>query len=299
MEQAIPYYGGKYYIADWIISFFPKHDVFVDVFGGSGAILLSKPPSRVEVYNDIDRNLTSFFKVLRDKTEELVDYLYLTPVSRIEFERLSQVLNDPNASEFDKAVAVYYISHISWNGRLIYPSFAPFEMSLNKRTKKIETIYNKLPKLFNIAQRFKNVIIENLDYKKVILKYDSPKTLIYMDPPYPLDTRTQGSDALYRFDWTNEQQEEFIDFIINANLQSDLIISSYENTIYNKLLDWGFVIQKKQVPCFGGGNLAEVLEVNGVKVKKMKFRENKPPREEALYIKVKPENKAQLELCLT
>ena len=136
MEQAIPYYGGKYYIADWIISFFPKHDVFVDVFGGSGAILLAKPPSKIEVYNDIDKNLTSFFKVLRDNTEELVDYLYLTPVSRIEFERLSRVLEDPNAPEFDKAVAVYYISHISWNGRLIYPTFSPFEMSLSKRTKK-------------------------------------------------------------------------------------------------------------------------------------------------------------------
>jgi DNA adenine methylase len=293
MEQAIPYYGGKYYISDWI-SFIPKHDVFVDVFGGSGAILLAKPPSKVEVYNDIDRNLTSFFKVLRDRTEELVDYLTLTPVSRIEFERLSQVLNDPNASEFDKAVAVYYISHISWNGRLVYPTFAPFEISLSKRTSKIKTIYNKLPKLFKIAQRFKNVIIENLDYKKALLKYDSPKTLAYLDPPYPIDTRTQGSNSLYRFDWTNEQQEEFIDFIIKANLKCDLVISSYENPIYNKLLDFGFSIEKLKIPCFGGGAKQEILEVDGVKVKRMKFSENKLQREEVLYIKIKPENKVNL-----
>lgn len=76
----------KNQLAPWIVSQFPAHEVFVDVFGGSAAITLAKPPSTVEIYNDADESLVNFFRVVRDPAtfERLQLRLSLTPYSRAE-----------------------------------------------------------------------------------------------------------------------------------------------------------------------------------------------------------------------
>jgi len=273
---------------DWIYSFFPPHNIFVDVFGGSGVVLLNKPvKSKIEIFNDIDKNIISFFRVLRDKTEEFIQYLELTPISRDEFIRLSNVLKDPDADEFQKAVAVYYIASISFNSKLIHPTFSVFD---SKKFKKI-SYFNKIPKLQTLASRLRNVIIENLDYKKCILRYDSENTLFYMDPPYPILTR--NSDRLYINDWQDEEHIDFIDFIIKGNFKGSFIISSYPNPIYDKLLEHGFELHTKEFTAFGSGVYLEDVKVDDVVVKRKK-EVQKSKRIEALYIKTK--NKIQEKL---
>ncbi len=81
------YYGGKRALASQIISLFPSHDVFVDVFGGSGSIVLNKPPASIDVYNDVNQHIVNFFRVLRDPvmSQKLLDQLRLTPTSRDEY----------------------------------------------------------------------------------------------------------------------------------------------------------------------------------------------------------------------
>ncbi|MBV6573885.1 DNA adenine methylase, partial [Acinetobacter baumannii] len=80
----IRYHGGKFRLSDWIISFFPNHNVYVEPFGGGASVLLNKEPSRVEVYNDLDDDVVNFFKVLRNKelAKQLAEAIYLTPYSR-------------------------------------------------------------------------------------------------------------------------------------------------------------------------------------------------------------------------
>ena len=83
----IRYHGGKFRLADWIISHFPKHETYVEPFGGGASVLLSKTPSRMEVYNDLDSDIVNFFEILRDQklAEELAQQIELTPYSRVEF----------------------------------------------------------------------------------------------------------------------------------------------------------------------------------------------------------------------
>ena len=63
------YVGGKRYIADWIVSYFAKHHVFVDVFGGSGSIIFEKelPASFVRVSRSHILNTDKINQIKRDK----------------------------------------------------------------------------------------------------------------------------------------------------------------------------------------------------------------------------------------
>jgi hypothetical protein len=81
-RSPFPWFGGKQKLADDIIGLFPPHNVYVEVFGGGGSVLLSKTPSTLDVYNDVDDGLVCFFTCLRDEPERLIALLELTPYSR-------------------------------------------------------------------------------------------------------------------------------------------------------------------------------------------------------------------------
>ncbi len=100
-KRLIPFgwYGGKFSHLGWLLPLLPECHHYCEPFGGSGAVLLNRPPSPVETYNDIYGEVVNFFRVLRDKTDELLKAIALTPFSREEFykaiyediERLSDV----------------------------------------------------------------------------------------------------------------------------------------------------------------------------------------------------------------
>ena len=64
--KTLGFYGGKRYIVPHLLKLMPPHKLYVELFGGGAALLFSKPPSPIEVYNDIDSNLVNLFRVLRD-----------------------------------------------------------------------------------------------------------------------------------------------------------------------------------------------------------------------------------------
>jgi DNA adenine methylase len=83
------YHGGKWRLAPWIISYFPIHKVYVEPFGGAASVLMRKPRSHGEVYNDLDDEIVNVMRVLRDPgmCDALANSLALTPYSRTEFEQ--------------------------------------------------------------------------------------------------------------------------------------------------------------------------------------------------------------------
>lgn len=88
LPAAFPYVGGKWRMAPRIVRMLPDdHEVFVEVFGGSGAVLFAKERSKVEVLNDCDGDVVNFFRVLRDEalTDRLMERLLNTPYSRKEY----------------------------------------------------------------------------------------------------------------------------------------------------------------------------------------------------------------------
>jgi hypothetical protein len=101
---------------DHLIDLIPPHRIYVEAFGGGAALLLNKPPSPVEVYNDINKDLVNFFRVLKDpnKFERLHRYLSLTPHSREEHRYAKE--NYLSGDEIERAALFWIATHQSLNG---------------------------------------------------------------------------------------------------------------------------------------------------------------------------------------
>ncbi len=96
-RPVLRWFGGKWKLAPWILSHFPAHRVYVEPFGGAGSVLMRKPRSYCEVYNDIDCEVVNLFRVLRDpgQAARLIADLELTPFSRDEFIAAYEPAEDP------------------------------------------------------------------------------------------------------------------------------------------------------------------------------------------------------------
>jgi hypothetical protein len=102
----IRYHGGKWLLAPWIISFFSPHRCYVEPFGGGGSVLLRKPVSHMEVYNDLDEEVVNLFRVARDHGQQLMQLLKLTPFARHEF-NLSYAETDCPVERARRTIVTY------------------------------------------------------------------------------------------------------------------------------------------------------------------------------------------------
>lgn len=87
-RPVLRWHGGKWILAPWIISHFPKHRIYTEVFGGAASVLMRKNRSYAEVYNDIEGEVVNLFRILRDERAagRLKEVLELTPFARDEWE---------------------------------------------------------------------------------------------------------------------------------------------------------------------------------------------------------------------
>lgn len=180
MPGAFPLIGSKGHLADTIISFFPPHKCYAEIFGGSGAVLLSKPPSEVEVYNDVNQDLVNFMLQVRDnlpRVQWLVDF---TPYSR---ELYSQWTKDWKKGNIPKDPAERATRWFYLQCAAINQHFGA-GWSHGATSNDAVDYHRGCNRLFDVAKRLSRVVIENSDFAKVIKTYDSEETLLYIDPPY-------------------------------------------------------------------------------------------------------------------
>jgi len=240
--------GGKSFIADWIVSFFPPHRVYVEVFGGGASVLFAKEPSDVEVYNDINGDLVNFFKVLRDRTDELKQYLDLTPMSRQLFYEAKEMLKEGKCrDEVERAALFLYVNCASVNGVGSFSSrVSSTRLSVAKKLR------GKVDMLYEYAERFKEVIIENLDFKQVIKQYDGEDTLFYVDPPYMFSKKlhTKSSDRdYYGTGWGWTKHVELADML--KNIRGKFVLSYYPySDVYTLYPQKDFHYETKEVVRF-------------------------------------------------
>lgn len=229
MKAILKYPGGKWRIAEWIISFFPEHKVYVEPYFGSGACFFNKTPSYIETINDIDGNIVNLFRVCRDYPEELARAINLTPFSRDEFISCNTPSNDPieqarrTLVRYHQSFGTSNSSKNSWRNVQTYGG------------PRCATMWNCLPEIIvNCCERLKEAQIENIDALTLIERYNDENTLIYCDPPYLQELRKKN---MYKHEMNNEQHIELLK-VLKAS-KSKIILSGYDNDLYNsELSDW-------------------------------------------------------------
>lgn len=224
-RPALDYYGGKWACADKIISNFPEHKTFVDVFCGAASITLRKPRSKNEIINDVHGEVVNFFQIMRDRNLELREALERTPYARDEY-YLCREVHTNNLEQARRTVVK------SWFG--IGDSLdneTGFRVSLTQGGSTTKPWLTYVDYLHLYANRLRGVIIENLDWREIISRYDNPETLFYLDPPYASETRSKKH--AYKHDWNEAQHVELLNCL--PNLRGRFLLSGYMGEAYREL----------------------------------------------------------------
>lgn len=217
------YFGGKWRIAPWIIENLPAHKIFIEPFGGSLSVLLRKERSKREIVNDIDQELVNLYQVARDHGQVLQEKLKLTPHSRVEYKNSMIVSDDPVEMARRTIIRCYF-----GIGDSFLHNHNAFRNSKVSNTCVASSWKNYGECFDTIVERLRGVTIECLPYEKLFEKYDSKESLWYLDPPYPLSTRSRKHG--YREDWSNFKHMEFLGQV--KALKGSVVLSGYDCDIY-------------------------------------------------------------------
>lgn len=183
--SAFPYVGGKTILSNWVIDQLPEHTVYVEPFGGSAAVLLNKPRSKIEVYNDLDRDIVQFFEVAREQPDELAKW-----VSRVPF---SEELHSKWADEFysgerpddpvKRAGRFLFLRYSQFAGK--YNSNSGFKRDTPRGWAAASQVWKDVhERIEAVCRRLQGVSIQNRHFTEVIEHYDSEDAVFYCDPPY-------------------------------------------------------------------------------------------------------------------
>ena len=188
IKKIIQYVGGDYWIAKDILERLYRVGngkyTFVEVFGGSGHIsqIIDRNKFPNIIYNDINDKLTTLYKMVKENPKELSFLLFLLPYSR-SFNKIVRELleKNKNLGELETAALFFYLLNTSFMGG---PKKG-FGYAINPERNIVKHFRKKVRAILDFAKNWKDVTIENLDFRKIIQLYDSDKTVFYLDPPYP------------------------------------------------------------------------------------------------------------------
>jgi DNA adenine methylase len=226
-SAALRYPGSKWSLANEIVSLFGPHYHYIEPYFGSGAVFFSKPVSPHELINDMNSQVVNFFRVLRDQTDGFLFALEATPWSREEYDHSHLLTGDPieDARRFVTRIWQAHASDLAkktgWKNR---GSKQPAR-GMSIRWQRVPT------ELAEMALRLKDAEIENRPALEVMRRFSTHDTLIYADPPYLMETRTQ---KMYAHEMSVEDHLEMLD-VLKAH-PGPVVISGYENSTYDKHL---------------------------------------------------------------
>jgi DNA adenine methylase len=231
------YHGGKWKLAPWIISFFPQHKVYTEVFGGAGSVLLRKPRSYAEVYNDLDGEIVNVFRILRDhdKSTELSFRIAMTPFARDEFDLSYESSDD----EIEQARRTIFRTFAGFGSSAMNPTKPTgFRSNSNRSGTTPAHDWAHFPDaLPAIIERLAGVVIENRAAVEIIRQHDGRETLHYVDPPYVHSTRKERQSKNYRHEMTDDQHRELAAVLHNCT--GMVVLSGYNCELYQYLYgDW-------------------------------------------------------------
>lgn len=264
-RPVLRWHGGKWKLAPWIISHFPQHRIYVEPFGGAASVLLRKERSFSEVYNDLDSEVVTLFRVLRDaeQANELIRRLRLTPFARDEF-NLAYEPSDDSLEIARKLVIRSYMGYGSDSAHTSGNTGFRAQSPRSGRSPEKEW-FNYPPALAAIVDRVAGIAVENRPALQVMERHDAADTLHYVDPPYVSETRSTKSRRggaryhVYRHELQDDDHLDLLRFL--GGLRGMVILSGYPCAMYDDaLIGWRRV--EREALADGARPRTEVLWIN-------------------------------------
>src|SRR6266545_4659388 len=194
LRPPMPYFGGKITLAPRIAALLPEHRHYVEPFCGSLAVLLAKPPSQHETVNDLDGELMTFWRVLRDRPTDLERVCALTPHSRAEQQAAYELTGGLDDLEVARRVWVQLTQGRSGTRRRT--GWRHYVRSTGGATSLPDYLLGYLDRIMPVAERLSAVSLECRPALELIERYRvEPDVLLYVDPPYLGTTRTSSPDG--------------------------------------------------------------------------------------------------------
>lgn len=230
MKPPVPYFGSKQTLAPWIVSLLPPHEHYVEPYCGSLAVLLAKAPSAHETVNDRSQVLMTFWRVLRDRPDELVRACALTPHGRAEFDAAWQDADD----ELELARRVWVRLTQSRGGSLRKTGWRHY-IEPTSASSMPAYLDGYRDRLAAGAERLMRVSLECRPALEMIAAYGSrPGCLLYVDPPYPGDLRTHSNR--YEHEMRDEaEHRELAEALWDCS--AAVVLSGYPSPLYDELYD--------------------------------------------------------------
>ena len=170
-------YGGKVYLAKWIVSGFPEHETYIEPFCGSAAVFFAKDPAQAEILNDVESRIINAFELMRSRPFELAAMLWATPYAQKNWRDLA------DKSEIEKAALYIASTQQFYAGATHTSTFSVDAGHANKNKARVWADW--FQRILPAAARLKDAQILNEDAFKVIERFGHlPKALWYVDPPY-------------------------------------------------------------------------------------------------------------------
>ncbi len=249
------WHGGKWILAPWIIEMMPAHRVYVEPFGGAASVLIRKPRSYAEIYNDLDDDVVNLFRVLRsDRAGDLIDNLRLTPFAAAEFKDAY----DPAYCEVERARRLVGRSFMGFGSNGVHQKTGFRSNSNRSGTTPARDWVNYPDALASIVQRLAGVVVLSRDATEVMTAHDGPETLHYVDPPYLFETRSDAK-ADYAHELSDEAHSELLRFL--CTLKGKVMLSGYPSAQYDAALPGWRRVQRRHL-ADGAKERIEVLWMN-------------------------------------
>ena len=197
MRGFLPWQGGKSQLAGQIAQMInlTEHLCYVEPFMGAAHVFFHKEPAKVEVLNDINRDLSNLFRILQHHLEEFLRQFKWMLSSRDLFELLN-AQNPESLTDIQRAARFYYLQKLCFGGKATSKSYgtsttSPPRLNLLRIEEELSQVHLRLIR----------TNIENLSWQKAIEKYDRPHTLFYLDPPYYGCENDYGKDLFSKADF--------------------------------------------------------------------------------------------------
>ena len=230
-RPALPYFGGKWRIARWIIEQFPEHKTYCEPYAGAFSVGLRKPSVDLEILNELNPEVVNFFQVLKQWPRELVTALDASPRTREEFETCKVAGGDT----LERARRFYLYCQMSYgNGGGRWSSGTS-----NARLDQVET--QDCSYLLAISKRLAKVHIEARDALVAIAIHDTPDTLFYVDPCYVHSSRGSKDKRhingaprrQYRYEMTNDDHRQLAEHLHAC--EGMVVLSGHDSDLYAEL----------------------------------------------------------------